>query len=531
MTDTPRTFTALDPRTGAPLAQEHVEASSTDVDAAVAAAVEARPLLAALTLEERATLLETVADALEADADVLVASADMETALGTTRLTGELARTTGQLRAFAGVVREGAHLGVVIEHADPTATPPSPDLRRTMVPLGPVVVFGASNFPLAFGVAGGDTASALAAGCPVIAKAHPSNAGTSALVAAAVGSAVAALDLPRGTFALLQGAGDEVGAALVTHPDVAAVGFTGSLRGGRALTDLAAARAEPIPVFAEMGSHNPVWVTPAALAARGAAIAAALAASATLGVGQFCTKPSVVFLPSDDAGRADTFISTLADAVASVELGPMLDARIRTTFTSRSERLAEISGVIDATVGHADARSDGRATGTAAADDTLGVRAAVLETDLATWVREPDLREECFGPLIVVVRCRASELIGSLDTVPGGLTASIWSEPDDPADRELAAALVAGASTRVGRVLHDGVPTGVAVSWAQQHGGPYPATTAAGTTSVGMHAVDRFLRPVAYQDLPEPLLPAWLRDDDPWGLPRRVDGVLRLPAR
>jgi NADP-dependent aldehyde dehydrogenase len=512
------TFAAHDPRTGQALPETFVESTADDVDAAVATASAAAAPLAALTLAERAALIGGIADELDADGDVLIARADLETALGTVRLTGELARTTGQLRAFAGVVRDGAHLGVVIDHGDPTTTPPRPDLRRTMVPLGPVAVFGASNFPLAFGVAGGDTASALAAGCAVVAKAHPSNAGTSTLVAAAIARVVAGLGLPAGTFTLLQGATNEVGAALVTHPGITAVGFTGSLRGGRALADLAAARPVPIPVYAEMGSHNPVWITPAALAARGAGIAQALAGSVTLGVGQFCTRPSVVFLPVDDAPAADAFISALAEGVAAAPLGPMLDVRIRDGFTARRRALIALSGVEDVT--------PGPAGGAAAAP----VRAGVLATDLATWSRESLVREECFGPLVVVVRCSTSELLGTVGTVPGGLTASVWSEPGDAQDRALAAGLVSRAATRVGRVLHDGVPTGVAVSWAQQHGGPYPATTASGTTSVGMHAIDRFLRPVAYQDVPDVLLPVWLRDEDPWSLPRRVDGRLELPA-
>lgn len=515
------TFTAHDPRTGAALPEVFAEATRADVDAAVAAARAATAPLAALTPAARAALLERIADELEADGPALVERADLETALGTVRLTGELARTTTQLRAFADVVRDGAHLGVVIDHADPTAVPPRPDLRRTMVPMGPVAVFGASNFPLAFGVAGGDTASALAAGCSVVAKAHPSNAGTSALVAAAVVRAVAGLGLPAGTFTLLQGAEHEVGAALVTHADIVAAGFTGSLRGGRALADLAAARPEPIPVFAEMGSHNPVWITPAALRARGATIAATLAGSATLGVGQFCTRPSVVFLPSDDIDAAGAFEASLSAGMAAAPLGPMLDARIRDTFIVRRRELAELPGVEDITPAD---------DATPAAGPTP-VRAGVLATDLATWSREPLVREECFGPLVVIVRCFAAELVRTVATVPGGLTASVWSEPDDPQDRELARELIAGATRRVGRVLHDGVPTGVAVSWAQQHGGPYPATTASGTTSVGMHAIDRFLRPVAYQDLPQALLPVWLRDEDPWSLPRRVDGRAQLPDR
>ena len=521
------TFTAHDPRTGAPLDPTFTEADAAAVDAAVAAAVAAAPVLAGMTLHDRAALLDAAADALDAEGDALVARADLETALGVVRLTGELARTTGQLRAFAAAVREGAQLGVVIDHADATATPPRPDLRRTMVPVGVVAVFGASNFPLAFGVAGGDTASALAAGCPVVAKAHPSNAGTSALVAEVIGATLARLGLPAGTFTLLQGAGNEVGSALVTHPDVAAVGFTGSLRGGRALADLAAARPEPIPVFAEMGSHNPVWITPAALAVRGDAIAGALGASATLGVGQFCTKPSVVFLPDDgtDAtgGAVDAFVAALAASVSAAQLGPMLDARIRDHFTARRAELAALPGITDAT-------SSGDEDG-ATGDHGAAVRAGVLVTDLATWRREPLVREECFGPLVIVVRTPVRELVDAAASVPGGLTASIWSEPAEPAERELATALLAAVTQRVGRVLHDGVPTGVTVGWAQQHGGPYPATTAPGTTSVGMHAMDRFLRPVAYQDVPEALLPVWLTDANAWALPRRVDGQLEPPSR
>jgi acyl-CoA reductase-like NAD-dependent aldehyde dehydrogenase len=521
----PTTFHAHDARTGAPLPDPFPEATAADVQDAVAAARAAAPTLAALDLPARAELLETIADALEDAGAALIARADLETALGAARFTGELARTTGQLRAFADVVREGAHLGVVIDHADPTAVPPRPDLRRTGVPVGVVAVFGASNFPLAFGVAGGDTASALAAGCPVVAKAHPSNAGTSALVAAAVRGAVARLGLPAGTFTLLQGAGHEVGAALVTHPDVRSVGFTGSLAGGRAIADLAAARPEPIPVHAEMGSHNPVWITPLALARRGPSIAAALAASATLGVGQFCTKPSVVFLPSDPtdvdlAARSDAFVTTLGEGVATASIGPMLDARISARYAQRRAALRALPGLTDVT----DASRSTDANGTAG-----GTGASVLTCDLTTWQAEAELREECFGPLIIVVRCPPAALVDAVATVPGGLTASVWSEPDDEGELELARALVTAVTDRVGRVLHDGMPTGVAVTWAQQHGGPYPATTSPGTTSVGMHAVDRFLRPVAYQDVPAALLPVWLRDDDPWSLPRRVDGRLTLP--
>jgi acyl-CoA reductase-like NAD-dependent aldehyde dehydrogenase len=502
------TFQAHDPRTGAPLDPAFDEHGAVDVDAALAHARAAAPVLAALDLEARAELLERIADALEDDRERIVARADAESGLGPVRLRGELARTTGQLRAFAHAVRDGAHLGVVIDHADPTRTPPQPDLRRTMLPLGPIAVFGASNFPLAFGVAGGDTASALAAGCPVVAKAHPSNAGTSALVAEAVAVAVAACGLPTGVFALLQGASHALGAALVTHPSVAAVGFTGSLTGGRALYDLAVARDVPIPVFAEMGSHNPVWITPCALERRGEAIATTLAASVTLGAGQFCTRPSVVFLPSDDTGALETFMSALVTAAAGATLPPMLDARIASGFIARRAELLAIDGVDGVGAAHA-----------------TGTSATVLRCDLATWRSNGPLREECFGPLVIIVTVAVAELAATTGDVPGGLTATLWSEPDDADDLTLARQLLAGMTGRVGRVLHDGVPTGVAVSWAQQHGGPYPATTAPSTTSVGMHAMERFVRPVTFQDMPEALLPEWLQDPNPWRLPRRVDGA------
>lgn len=501
-------FHAHDPRTGAPLDPAFDEDGAADVDAALARARAAGPVLAALDLEERATLLERIADALEDDGERIVARADAESGLGPVRLRGELARTTGQLRAFAQAVRDGAHLRVVIDHADPTRTPPQPDLRRTMLPLGPIAVFGASNFPLAFGVAGGDTASALAAGCPVVAKAHPSNAGTSALVAEAVAVAVSACGLPTGVFALLQGASHELGAALVTHPSTAAVGFTGSLLGGRALHDLAAARDVPIPVFAEMGSHNPVWITPRALARRGEAIATALAASVTLGAGQFCTRPSVVFVPSDDAGALEAFTSTLAAAAAGATMPPMLDARITSGYIARRAQLLAIAGV-----------------GSLGAARATDASATVLRCDLATWRSDELLREECFGPLIIIVPVRLAELVATTGDVPGGLTATLWSEPHDADEVALARQLLSGMTGRVGRVLHDGVPTGVAVSWAQQHGGPYPATTAPSTTSVGMHAMERFVRPVAFQDMPEALLPVWLQESNPWHLPRRVDGT------
>ena len=517
MSTAPSTFTTHDPATGAVIA-EHTESSPADIADAVAAAAAVAPELAAATPERRAVLLEAIADAIEDLGDGLIGLAARESGLDVARLTGERARTTNQLRLFARVVRDGEHLGVVIDHPDSSTVPPTPDLRRTVVPVGPVAVFGASNFPLAFGVAGGDTASALAAGCPVVAKAHPSNAGTSALVAEAIATAIARAGAPAATFALVQGASHEVGRALVTAEAIAAVGFTGSLAGGRALLDLASARERPIPVHAEMGSHNPVFVLPGALAARAEAIAAGLATAVTLGVGQFCTNPGVVFVPEGPA--ADAFVAALAAAVDATEVGPMLDARIAANYAERSAGLAALGGVTVAT-----AR---RAPSDAASGAGWRATPAVLATDLATWEHEGALREECFGPVTVVVRTPTAGLARAATTVPSGLAAALHVDADGT-DDALAAELLPLLAARFGRILFDGFPTGVAVSWAQQHGGPYPATTSPLTTSVGARAIDRFLRPVAYQDVPERLLPEWLRDANPWRLPRRVDGVLELP--
>jgi NADP-dependent aldehyde dehydrogenase len=505
------TFQPHQPRDGRPLEPAVHEATAGEVAAAAAAAAEAAPMLRRCSPDQLAGLLEGIAEELEADGDAIVARADEESGLGAPRLPGELARTTGQLRLFARVLADGHHLDAVIDHADPGATPPKPDLRRANVPVGPVAVFGASNFPLAFGVAGGDTASALASGCPVVAKAHPANAGTSELVAAAIVRAVAGAGLPAGTFSLLQGEGVDVGRELVLAPEIAAVGFTGSLRGGRALHDLAATRPEPIPVYAEMGSINPVWVTRAAAEARTEAIAEGLAGSFTMGSGQFCTKPGVAFIPAGDAG--ERLIDGLREQVAESVVGPLLASRIADAFRDGGDRLAAVAGVEVVARGPEPQAEGWRA------------RPTVLRCDVATWRDNDVLGEECFGPALLVVTGEAEELRTAAAGLEGNLTATIHSEPGD---EHAVAELVEVLSDRVGRIIHNGYPTGVAVTWAQHHGGPYPATTAPRDTSVGTGAIRRFLRPVAHQDADQAVLPAALRDDNPWGLPRRVDGVMRL---
>jgi NADP-dependent aldehyde dehydrogenase len=448
-------------------------------------------------------LLEGVAVELEGRGDEIVAAANRETALGETRLQGELVRTTVQLRAFAALVRTGRHLDAVIDHADPNALPaPRPDLRRMNVPLGPVAVFGASNFPLAFSVPGGDTASAFAAGCPVVAKAHPSHPATSELCAAAITAAVAGTGLPPGAFSLLHGAGHGVGGALVQADGIAAVGFTGSTAGGRALFDLAARRPQPIPVYAEMGSVNPVFITPSALADAAEALASGLAGSATMGTGQFCTKPGLVFVV--DGPDADAFTDRLRQAMADVVPGCMLDPRLRAAYDDELSAVRAVPGV---------ELWEGKA-----GEQALSAGVAVAVVDESLLAAHEALRREHFGPVTTVVRCRsAKSLVAQAAEVEGSLTATVHAAEHD----ELAGALRDALVPRVGRLVWGGWPTGVAVTDAMVHGGPYPATTAPWSTSVGLAAVRRFLRPVAFQSVPDALLPPALQEANPLGIERR----------
>lgn len=501
---------SVDPRTGKQREQVGTEATAADVDAAVRAANAAREPLADRSV--RAAFLRAAAARLEADGERIRATADAETALGDARLTGELARTCAQLRAFADEVEDGAYLDVTINHDDPGATPPCPDLRRYKLPLGVVAVYAASNFPLAFSVPGGDTASALAAGCPVVVKAHPDHPATSALTGAALRQGAADAGLSEDVLSVVHGF--DAGIELVKHPLVAAAGFTGSVRGGRALHDAAAARPQPIPFHGELGSLNPVVVTAEAAGERPEELGTGLGGSMTMGTGQFCTKPGLVLAPEGPDG--DRMLDALGEAVGKAPQGPLLDGGMRDAFLAGVAARSELDGV-EAPV-RAGAGADERSVG------------AGYLTVPAEKLGQPDhelLLEECFGPLTVVARYRdEDEVAGVLTRLPGNLTATLHigeAEAADTGGDGQGARLLAALTPLAGRVLVGGWPTGVAVAPAQHHGGPYPATTST-STSVGATAIERWLRPVAYQNAPEALLPPELRDDNPLGLPRRVDG-------
>ncbi|MFK4225658.1 aldehyde dehydrogenase (NADP(+)) [Streptomyces sp. NPDC019890] len=504
---------SVDPRTGNPREQVAVESTAEEIDRAVRAADAARPALADRSV--RALLLRTAADLLDEAREYVIEAADAETALGPTRLTGELARTTAQLRAFADVVDEGAFLDIHIDHADPTRTPPWPDLRRYKIPLGVVAVYAASNFPLAFSVPGGDTASALAAGCPVVVKAHPDHPATAELCASVLRRAARRVGLPDDVVILVHGF--DAGVGLVRHPLVAAAGFTGSVRGGRALFDAAAARPAPIPFHGELGSLNPVVVTEAAAGERAEQLGAGLAGSMTLGEGQFCTKPGFVLAPAGDAG--DRLLTSLTAAVSETEPGVMLDQRMRSAFVEGVRVRAALPDV--------------QAPITPGAGGEHTVSAGFLSVPARLLAAEGPhdlLLEECFGPVTVVARYESdAEITAVLGRLPGNLTATLHLSDGEAAGEGRGAELLAELTPLAGRVLVGGWPTGVAVAPAQHHGGPYPATTST-ATSVGATAIERWLRPVTYQTTPEALLPPELRDDNPLSVPRRVDGRRETPG-
>jgi NADP-dependent aldehyde dehydrogenase len=501
---------SVDPRTGKQREQVAVEATADEVDAVVRAAHEGRGALADRTV--RAALLRAAADALDEAAEHVVEAADAESALGPGRLNGELGRTTYQLRAFADLVDDGSFLDIRIDHADDSLTPPRPDLRRYKVPLGVVAVYSASNFPLAFSVPGGDTTSALAAGCPVVVKAHPDHPATSELVAALLRRAASRVGVPEAVIGLVHGF--EAGVELVKHPLIAAAGFTGSVRGGRALFDAAAARPVPIPFHGELGSLNPVVVTEAAAAERAEQIGTGLAGSMTLGVGQFCVKPGLVLAPSGAAG--DRLVKSLTEAVSNTGAGVLLDHRMRDNFLGGVQERAGLPDV------------DAPVTPGAGGEHTVSAGFFTVPAQrLAAEGPHDVLMEECFGPVTVVARYDSeAEIADVLSRLPGNLTATVHISSAEAEGKEgRAAEIVAELTPLAGRVLVNGWPTGVAVAPAQHHGGPYPATTST-STSVGGTAIERWLRPVVYQSTPEALLPLELRADNPLGLPRRVDGVL-----
>jgi NADP-dependent aldehyde dehydrogenase len=483
------------------------ETSPGDVDAVIDRAAAAAAVLAAAGDPARAAALRLLADRLDGAADTLIPVALAETSLARPRLAGELTRTTFQLRLFSDLLEDGGARDVIVDHADPGwPTGPRPDLRRYLVALGPVAVFAASNFPFAFSVAGGDTAAALAAGCPVVVKAHPGHPRLSRLTADIVTTALAEAGLPAGSFALI--AGEQAGADAVRHPAIRAVAFTGSLHGGRTLFDLACARPEPVPFYGELGSVNPAFVTRAAAAARRDALVAGFTGSYTLGAGQFCTKPGLLLVPGD-AG----FEEPLARAVRAVPAAPLLSDRILAGYQQAHGELAGRPGV---------------QTLVPPALTSAGPSPALLAADVHDLIQRPgELLAECFGPTAVLVRyADERDLIAAAAALPGQLTATVHGEEDDG----IAGELVGRLAARAGRVIWNGWPTGVSVTWAQHHGGPYPATTAPLHTSVGTASISRFLRPVAFQDMPARLLPAVLREENLAVRPARVDGTLR-PGR
>lgn len=479
-----------------------------DVDQACALAAAAFDSLRAASPQARAVFLEAIAENLEAAAETIVPRAIAETGLPEARIRGELGRTTGQLRLFARTARDAGYLDARIDHALPNRVPPRPDIRMVHQPLGPVAVFGASNFPLAFSVAGGDTASAFAAGCPVIVKAHNAHPGTSELAGRAIQQAVKKCGLPEGTFSLLFGSGQEIGVALVADPRIQAVGFTGSYAGGTALMKVARDRVQPIPVYAEMSSINPVVLLPGALAERGEAIGAAFAGALTLGAGQFCTNPGLVL--ALEASDTDAFVKGAKDAIAAIKPATMLTPAIHNAYRSGIDALASnthATRVIEGDLG-----------------EGLVSQPNLFEVTAADLMSDQSLTAEVFGASSVLVRCEdAGELVRVIDRLGGQLTASVHVAQSD---FQLAHDLLPSLERRAGRVLFNGFGTGVEVCDAMVHGGPYPSTSDGRSTSVGSLAIMRFLRPVCYQDVPDVLLPAVLQEANPLSVPRRVNGVL-----
>lgn len=498
------TFQVANAATTETLNGAFILALESDVNQACELAAEAFPIYSELSLEERAVFLETAASEIDSIVDDLVVRIGEETGLPEARVRGETGRTTGQLRLFAKVLRRGDYLQAHIDTAMPERQPlPRPDIRQYNQPLGPVAVFGASNFPMAFSVAGGDTASALAAGCPVVARAHSGHPGTAELVGKAMVRAVEKCGLPAGVFSLIQGKGHHIGGALVKHPAIKAVGFTGSLGGGRALCDAAASRPEPIPVFAEMGSINPVYLLPGALEANAEKLAEGFVASLTLGTGQFCTNPGLVIAAKGEG--LNRFKARVAELIGNAPAGVMLNAGTLSGFNKQQEKY----------------RSEAALIGEGQSGENRA-RASLFGTDLADWAGNETLHEEAFGPCSLLVETASDEqFVTATQKLEGQLTATLWG-----ADRELESyqRLLNELSRKVGRILVNGWPTGVEVCDSMTHGGPYPACSIAGSTSVGTRAIERFVRPVSFQDMPDACLPAPLKNANPLAIPRLVNG-------
>lgn len=506
---------ALNPATGELMEPAFGGGTAADVDAACALAEAAFDGYRAASLAQRAALLESIAEGMLALGDELVERVMAESGLPRGRVEGERGRTVGQLRLFAALVREGRFLAATFDTALPDRTPlPRPDLRSQKIPLGPVAVFGASNFPLAFSVAGGDTAAALAAGCPVIVKAHPAHLGTSELVGRVIQQAVANAALHEGVFSLLiDDAANSVSTALVQHPAIQAVAFTGSRRVGLILLELARQRAVPIPVYAEMSGINPIFLLPAALEQRGTAIAQGLIDSVTLGSGQFCTKPGIVL---GIVGAAfDSFCDAAQQSLTAKQPTIMLTPGIQRAYVQGTEHW------------HGDADVRLLATGGTPTTAACVGQPMLFATTARHYLAAPYLHEEVFGPTTLLIECcDPDEMVDAAKHLDGQLTATLHMEP---ADTDSARRLLPILERKAGRILVNGFPTGVDVSYAMVHGGPYPSTSDSRSTSVGAMAIERFLRPVCYQNLPEALLPEALQDENPLQLARLIDGALQLP--
>ncbi|MCE8018585.1 aldehyde dehydrogenase (NADP(+)) [Halomonas sp. MCCC 1A11036] len=499
---------AIDPATGIALEPAYPGATAAEVAQACELARQAFDAYRDTAPTLRAKFLEMIASEIEAIGDDLIERAMAETGLPRARLEGERGRTCGQLRLFASVVRAGEWLDVRIDPALPEREPmPRADLRQRHIPLGPVAVFGASNFPLAFSVAGGDTASALAAGCPVIVKGHSAHPGTSELVGRAVQKAIKRSGLPEGVFSLLFGSGNEIGQALVADPRIQAVGFTGSRGGGTALMRTAQARPQPIPVYAEMSSINPVFLLPEALRARGAQLAEGFVASLNMGAGQFCTNPGLVIAVKGP--ELDAFVEAASDAVKASAAQTMLTPGIHDAYEQGVGRLSSNDKVREVARGQV-------------GESAHPCQAGLFVTTAQDFLAEPELQEEVFGAASLVIECADQAQVRQVAAqLEGQLTATLQM---DDGDLDAAKALLPILERKAGRLLANGWPTGVEVCHAMVHGGPFPATSDSRTTSVGSAAIFRFLRPVCYQALPEGLLPEPLRDGNPWGVSRLVDG-------
>lgn len=496
------TFRALDPRTGKEIGPVYHSSSLEDVETACALAEDAFHTYSRLAPETRAKFLDRIAEEIEALGDELIDQASLETGLPYARIEGERNRTVLQLRLFANLLRDGAWMDAQIVPADTSRLPaPRPDLRRQFVGVGPVAVFGASNFPLAYSVAGGDTASALAAGCPVVVKGHPAHPGTSELVARAIQNAIRSEGLDSGTFSLLMDAGIEIGGALVANKAIQSVGFTGSLRGGTALMKIANARKSPIPVHAEMGSTNPVFLMPGALEARSEDIANGFVGSVTMSAGQFCTNPGIVVFIDGPASKR--FLEQLASEIPRQTGQTMLTPGIHDSYSQSLERLTQHHAV--------EVLARGQAGETQ--NDCIPTILTIAARDVSDY---PDILEENFGSSSVMVKCTdTQEMLAFAKGLEGQLTASVHY---DASDIEQCRELLPILERKAGRIVANGWPTGVEVNAAIVHGGPYPSSSDGRTTSVGPLAIQRFLRPIAYQNFSQELLPAPLQDSNPWGV-------------